>query len=245
MSKTILITRPRGDEAIFRDELLERGHHVIHEPLMEIVLNHNVRAELEYALFDDPDALLVTSKHGVAALAMLTEIRDLFLLCVGEATANIASQYGFERVSITGETSEHMIQYILDSYDEDAKFLYVSGEDISTDFEQVLGVQGMEVRRVVAYEAVAVQELSDTLLEQIRRGQVDTVTFFSSRTAQIFLNLANKNNIFRELEKIDAFCLSAAIASEISGIKWHKIYIADKPTLASMLSCVDNAYKIA
>ena len=72
-TKTIVITRPLGDEMILRDELLERGYHVICEPLTEIILRHDVRAEVEYALASEPDAVIVTSKHGVSALSLLTE----------------------------------------------------------------------------------------------------------------------------------------------------------------------------
>lgn len=245
LSKTIVITRPKGDEAILRDELLERGHHVICEPLTEIVLQHTVRGELEHILHHnhDPDAILITSNHGVQALALLTELRDMFLLCVGEATAHIATQLGFERVSVTGETVDHMIDYILDCYDEDARFLYVSGEHISTDLGETLGIRGMEVKRIAAYEAVATETLSDTLIEQLKRGHIDVLTFFSQRAVKIFTSLIEKHNLLNELEKIDAFCLSQNIADIAATGNWKKIHASEKPTLASLLTCIDNAYK--
>ena len=242
-AKTIVITRPIGDEIILRDELLERGYHVIHEPLTEIFLDHNVRIEVEHALLDEPDAVIITSKHGVQALALLTELRDMFLLCVGEATSDIAVQLGFDRVSVTGETVEHLIDYILDCYDEDSKFLYISGEHINTDLNEALSVRAMQVNRVVVYEATAAEALSDTLVEQLKRGQIDALTFFSTRSAQIFLSLAGKSNILNSLEKINAFCLSETIAGALEDINWQGIYSADKPTLASMVSCIDNVYK--
>ncbi len=242
-AKTIVITRPAGDEIILRDELLERGYHVIHEPLTEIFLKHNVRMEIENALLSDPDAIIITSKHAVQALALLTEMRDMFLLCVGEATANIATQLGFDRVSVTGETVEHLIDYILDCYDEESNFLYVSGEHINTDLSEALSVRAMNVERVVAYEAIAAESLSDTIIEQIKRGQIDALTFFSNRTAKIFVALAGKAGIENFLEETDAFALSQAIADTLKEIKWQGIYSADKATLASMVSCIDNTYK--
>lgn len=242
-SKTIVITRPLGDEIILRDELTERGYHVIHEPLTEIFLKHNVRMEVEHAMLQDPDAIIITSKHGVQALALLTEIRDMFLLCVGEATANIASQLGFDRVSVTGETVDHLIDYVLDCYDEESNFLYISGEHINTDLSEALSVRAMNVERIVAYEAIAAESLSDTIIEQIKRGQIDGFTFFSSRSAQIFLSLAGKAGITNFLEKTDAFALSEGIVDTLSEVKWQGIYSADKATLASMVSCIDNVCK--
>lgn len=242
-AKTIVITRPLGDEIILRDELVERGYFVIHEPLTEIFLRHDVRMEVEHALLKDPDAIIITSKHGVQALALLTEIRDMFLLCVGEATANIASQLGFDRVSVTGETVDHLIDYVLDCYDEESNFLYISGEHINTDLSEALSVRAMNVERIVTYEAIASESLSDTIIEQIKRGQIDGLTFFSSRSAQIFIALAGKAGIENFLKKTDTFALSEAVADTLSSIKWQGIYSADKATLASMVSCIDNAYK--
>ncbi len=242
-NKTIVITRPLGDEAILRDELLDLGYHVIHEPLTSIVLLHTARLEIEDALLADPDAVIVTSKHAVQALALLTQLRDMFLLCVGEATANVANQLGFDRISVTGESVDHLIDYILDCYDEESRFLYVSGEHISADINEALSVRAMNVERVVVYEAMPSENLSDTLVEQLKRGQIDAVTFFSARTAKIFISLAEKSGIMDKLEKIDAFCLSAQIAEVLSGYPWHKIYSSDKATLASMVSLIDNSYK--
>ena len=242
-NKPIVITRPLGDEIILRDELLERGYQVIHEPLTDIFLRHDLRLNVEHALLNDPDAIIITSKHGVQALALLTDLRDMFLLCVGEATANIAIQLGFDRVSVTGETVEHLVDYILDCYDEDSRFLYISGEHITTDLSEELSVRGMEVERIAAYEAIASEALSDTLVEQIRRGQIGSLTFFSVRTADIFLKLAEKSDILDSIKKMEAFCLSEAIDKKKKKGTWKAIYCSRKPTLASMVSCIDNVYR--
>lgn len=243
MTKTILITRPKGDEVAFRDALLGRGFRAICEPLTEIFLNHTVRLEVENAMLGEPDAVLVTSKHGVQSLALLTELRDMFLLCVGKNTAELATDLGFTRVSFAGETVEQLLEYISDCYDEGARFVYISGEHINTDIEQVLAVQEMAVKRIIAYQAIATEALSDTLIEQLKRGQIDGVSFMSPRAAQIFISLAQKNNLLKYLQKIDAFCLSDAIAKACEITAWNGIYISDEPTLASMINKIDNAYK--
>lgn len=240
--KTIVITRPLGDDEIIREELAERGYNVIHEPLTSIVMIHTARMEVENALLNEPNAVIVTSKHGAQALALLTEIRDMFLLCVGEATGNIAKQLGFDRVSITGETVEHLTDYILDCYDEEAEFLYISGEHVSADLDESLRTRGMRLERIVVYEAIASETLSDTLIEQIKRGYINAITFFSARNAQIFLSLSKKAEIIDKLQSIEVFCLSDNIAKTIENKLFNKIYISDKATLASMVNCIDNAY---
>jgi len=46
MSKTIIVTRAKGDETEITEALQEAGHYVIHEPLTEIFLNHTLRSDM-------------------------------------------------------------------------------------------------------------------------------------------------------------------------------------------------------
>lgn len=239
---TIVITRPPGDEKPLADALIEQGARVIHEPLTEIFLHHTERQTIQQALNNDPDAILITSRHAIQALSILTDIRDLYLICVGDATADRALSLGFTRIATAGGTVDHMIDYITACYDEDAKFLYVSGEHTSTDIGEALMPYGMTVEHVIAYEAVASEQLSDTLVEQLRRKQVDAITFMSPRAARIFTALLQKAEAEDTATHTEAFCLSTAVAEPLAEHDWKAIHIADEPTLASMITCVNNRF---
>lgn len=176
--ETIVITRPKGDEKSLTEALQARGYRVIHEPLTEIFLRHNERQAVHQALLSEPDAVIVTSRHGVHALALLSELRDAYLLCVGEATAQAAHSLGFTRVAAARGNAGNLIELIMQGYDIESRFLYISGAHTRVDIEAELGARGMEIERLVLYEALAAPQLSDTLVEQLRRGQIDAVTFF-------------------------------------------------------------------
>lgn len=242
MSRTILVTRAKGDEAEMTEALQQLGHHVIHEPLTEIFLNHTIRLELEQMLADEPDAILLTSKHAAQALALLSDIRDFSVLAVGTATAEAAMSLGFSRVSETGGDLESMLDYIQGGYDPDSRFLYISGEHIKSDLPLILESFGMRCSRVVAYQAIASEGLSDTLIEHLRRGQIDAVTFFSPRNAEIFTSLLARAECDEASAAIDMFALSDDVAEAAASVDWQHVYIAEKPTLASLVACVDNTY---
>lgn len=242
MSKTILVTRAKGDEHELTEALQALGHAVIHEPLTEIFLDHTIRGHLYQMLLAEPNAILITSKHAVQALALLSDIRDVMLLCVGESTAEMAQSLGFVRVEIAGGTVEHLLNYIRDAYDEESKFLYVSGEHIRSDLPVILETFGMHCERIIAYQAIGAEGLSDTLVEQMKRGQIDAVTFFSPRNAEIFCNLLEQTECARTSRKMDAFCLSDDVAASADKLDWRAIMIAEKPTLASLVESIDNAY---
>jgi uroporphyrinogen-III synthase len=166
----------------------------------------------------------------------------MFLLCIGEATAEVAYALGFGQVSVAGGTAESMIDYILAGYDPGSKFLYVSGQHVRVEIEAALIQHGVDAQRIAVYEAVASQQLSDTLIELLKRRQVDAVTFLSQRAATIFERLLTKAEAQTTVQHLDAFCLSDMIAAPLSAWPWKGIYIAGDTTLASLVASVDNAY---
>lgn len=242
MDRTILITRPKGDEQGLVSALQEGGYRVIHEPLMEILLQHHERYNVTRALVEEPDAVLVTSRHGVQALSLLTEIRDPFLICVGEATERAAQSIGFTRTASAGGSARQLLDYVLSAYDEGSRFVYVSGDHVRVDLAEELGEAGMRVERIVTYEARAATELSDILVEHLRRGQIDAVTFLSHRTATIFMELLEKQEIAEAVAGVRAFCMSEAVADALEEWPWKSIHVAPDATLASLVNSIDNVF---
>jgi len=236
--KTILVTRAKGDEQAITKALQAHGHYVIHEPLTEILLRHTERQAVMAALLQEPDAVIVTSRHGAQALALLSELRDMFILCVGEATQYTAQSLGFTRTASAGGIVERLIEYIAAGYDVGSRFLYISGEHVRADLVAALAACGMEVQRIVAYEAVASRQLSDTLVEQLRRKQVDVVTFLSPRAAQIFMVLLDREHAQDTVAALTASCISEAAAEPLMALAWKAIHIAREATLASLVECV-------
>lgn len=238
---TVAITRPKGETDGLSEILHRHGLSVIHEPLSHIALCHTAQPMLAAALEHQPDAVLVTSRHGVRAMATLTELRDLSLLCVGEATASVAASAGFDRVAVAGGTTEQMIEYILSSYDAGSRFVYVSADQVRRDLAEIFSRQGMPTQRVVAYEAVESEKFSDVFAEKLKRGDIDVVTFLSQRAAKTFMALADKAKLGDALGNVTACCFSQDITDMLPKKAWKHLHASKKPTLASLADCVNNA----
>ena len=137
---------------------------------------------------------------------------------------------------------EKLAAGIVESYDEGSHFVYLSGEHIRSDIGALLDGYSMHVERLILYEAVASEQLSDIIIEHLKRRQLDGVTFLSPRSAQIFMSLLGKSGMKEAITCLHAFCLSAAIADTLKNQPWQRIHIAHEATLASLVDCVDNSF---
>lgn len=239
-AKTIAVTRPPSDKDALTDALHARGYVVVSEPLTHVSLRHTAQAALAAALKEEPDAVVATSRHGVLALAALSPVRDLALICVGESTQNAALAAGFTRATAAGGTVEHLIDTITHAYDQGTRLLYVSGKHIRIDLASVIEKQGMIVDRVVLYDAAASDHFSDTFVEHMRRGHVHAVTFLSVRAAEIFTRLAAQAALEEPLRAMQAYGMSRAIAGTLDASAWQHVHTPDAPRLESLIHSIER-----
>jgi uroporphyrinogen-III synthase len=135
-----------------------------------------------------------------------------------------------------------LAEYIACAYDEEAHFLYAAGAHIQVDLDGLLKEKGLQVEKLVLYDAHAAEALADTLVEQLKRQQIDAVTFMSQRTAQIFTRLLAQAGIEETSARLHAFCLSDAVARPLEALRWKAVHTPHEATLASMVECIDNTF---
>jgi uroporphyrinogen-III synthase len=66
------------------------------------------------------------------------------------------------------------------------------------------------------------------------------VTLMSERTSSLWISLLEKAGILNQALPIVAYCISEQAAEPLRGAGWKKVVIANEPTLASLIQCVDN-----
>jgi uroporphyrinogen-III synthase len=248
MTIRALITRPAADAAPLADALKARGLEVTIEPLMVIETIHGVKLPLEGV-----QAVLFTSANGVRAFAELAARRDLPACCVGEATAEAARAAGFSEVGVAGGDVRDLAALVRDTLAPDkGPLLHAAGSAVAGDLAQLLGEHGFTVRRVEVYTATPMKALSDNTVRAVAAAEFDMVLLFSPRTAAIFVRLIeeaaggpgsgkpSREALAVGCAKMQALCLSAAVAQAGEGITWHATRIAERPDLEGMLALVDQ-----
>ncbi len=227
----LLITRPRPESETLARCLSERGIDSFIEPMLEFSpLPHPTLA------LDGVQAVLVTSRGGVRALADATPRREFPLYAVGDATAEVARQVGFEQVTSAAGSAADLAQVVRANLDADAgDLLHARGAHTAGDLSGDLSASGFTVREAVLYEAHSVEKLSTACVDAFNAGAFDGVLFFSPRSAKTFVNVARMAGLGVTAGRLVAYCFSEAVAQAAEGLRWRRIVIAPRPDLGSMM----------
>ncbi|NND49379.1 MAG: uroporphyrinogen-III synthase [Rhizobiales bacterium] len=234
----LLITRPRDDAAILAERLAALGHQTLIEPMLTI-------ARLPVTFPHSPIAAIVlTSRH--AARMMEGHVRGLPLenipiFCVGAATAEAARKAGMSNVVEGSSDARALAAMAIASLapGTDAGIvLHVRGHHARGDIAGELRRHGIDAREIIAYEAIAAQDLSQATRNAITTGALDGALFLSPRTAKIFARLALDAGLGPALKGTTAYCLSDAVATELAGLPMQTT-VAPEPRLSALLELLN------
>ena len=237
----LLVTRGHIDAEPLAEALQGYGHDVIIDPMMSV----------NYAMSPLPDpslvqALLITSANGIRALmhqdaTPLYQQNNIPVFTVGDASARTAFEHGFESVySAAGDVDDLARLVARKMLPEAGLLLHVAGTKVTGDLSGKLTTAGFVCRRLVLYEAVPSNALSNECNQALSEDQLDGVLFYSPRTVTIFLDLIQQAGLEKNLQNVTLYCLSEAVAQNASGVKWDNIRICEKPDQASMLRLLDR-----
>ncbi|MGI9409102.1 MAG: uroporphyrinogen-III synthase [Hyphomicrobiaceae bacterium] len=232
------ITRPEQDAGVLRAKLVAQGHEVVIESLLHIDFDDADPIEL-----DDVQALIATSRNGVRAAAA-SDIADLArhlpLFAVGPGTASTAEALGFAHVIQGPSTAEHLLPVIVERTDVNAgALLHLAGGRLAFEIGAELQAYGYHVLQPTVYTARTARQLSVKLLQRIANAEVDGVILLSPRTAKTYVELAAAHQIERSARRMLHYCLSPAVARQLSPLQPEAVRISSRPNIAELLALTD------
>ncbi len=235
MPRHFLNTRPRDDAAPLTALLEERGHAVTAAPLLSIAYLRPDDLDLEGVA-----GLLATSANGLRAFAKASDRRDLAVYAVGDATARAAAEAGFSDVHSASGDVDTLAALVIERLDpETGALFHAAGTRLAGDLGGQLSAAGFTVNRCVLYRADEAKKLPQAVGDGLRSGEIDSVVFFSPRTARQFATLVRDAGLETNLDNADVFCLSAAVTEQADVLNWRKTHIADAPTQKALLNLID------
>lgn len=234
----VLVTRPAIDQDQTLSRLCDLGVAAISSPVMEVV-------SLDFILPDrDWQAVLSTSRNGLRALssAQIESLRSFPVYCVGQKTADLARQLGFEAVRSASADVRSFGPDLLDGLDSSkGPLLYLTTPHRTGDLGDVLRQAGFEVALFEVYETRALARLTEEAIDALKQDRLDGVLLYSARTARLFVELIDAHDLGQAACDLTYFCLSPAVASVIAK-RGYRRAVADRPNEISLLECVKNAH---
>ena len=221
--KTILITRPSTEAKATGAKLEMMGHRVMYAPMLNI-------GAISFEIPDETRSLILTSKNGARfGLANIGE-KSRAIYAVGEQTAAVARDMGFTNITVGPGTARKLVPILLEcgeTYKRD--YAHLCGNEIAYNISDVLKDEGIDAVNTVTYQTTPNRSFSPAVAEAMDGGEIDTVLFYSPRTATIFEEAISESGRHDWLPKLDALCFSPRVSDQLMG-PWHSVKRAMLPT---------------
>jgi uroporphyrinogen-III synthase len=225
----IIVTRPRPDAEFTALKLKDIGQVPLIAPTLQFV-------PLAITLPDPSklSGLVATSSNALRALSErgdIEQFKHLHAFVVGDATAETARAFGFERVTSAEGTATELAM-LLRKVAEPQRLLYVHGRDRAADLVAMVATARHLIISSPVYEMRPITELPSSVILAIDGGAVDAALFYSRRAAGFFADAARKATIAGT--DLACLCLSEEIAETLRNRGFHRCFAAVRPTEAAL-----------
>ena len=229
----MLVTRPEDQAADTVRLLRERGDEPLLDPLLRIE-----RMPPPTGVPAGTAALAVTSANAVPALAAIGAGLPVF--AVGRATARALHEAGRPPAAVAGGDGVDLARTLAAALPAGAIVLHVAGHDVRPGLAEELAATGLLYRRVTVYAAVAAERLAPATEAALGAGTLDAVLLFSPRTAALFATLVRGAGLAPRLGGTVAACLSEAVATELAGLPFRAVRVAEARDQKALLRRLDG-----
>lgn len=231
----VLLTRPR-QQALATAKLLHGlGHRVIIEPML--ALRHVPHETVTDA--SGIAAVLLTSANAVQGVD--PALKGLPCFVVGAATARAARDAGCTDLRIASGEGAELAKMVAGAVTPaEGRLLHICGEEAKEDVGQILKAGGYEYAQLIVYRAEPAQRFSTRTITALREGDLGAGLFYSPRTAKIFAEMVQRDNLAEHLSAVTAACLSEPIASQLRGLSWKALRVAARRDQGALLDCLED-----
>ena len=222
MRATLLLTRPfeQSLETAKRCEGLSAN--IVVSSLIEIVPT----ADMPETPADS--SFVVTSQNGARRLPETQE--GIVVFCVGDRTAQIASELGYVTKSAKGDVDD--LLSLINRRDEIGPLVHVRGVHTSGDLVAKLSAQGHQASEWIAYDQRE-QPLSADAKLALNGKKPIILPLFSPRTASLLLAQGPFS------APIHPIGMSQAVLDALGSMQTHPPRVAARPTADAMLTEIE------
>ncbi len=251
--KRIVVTRARKQASDLVQKLSDLGAACLEVPAIEIVppedlgpLDAAVKAVADY------DWLVFTSVNGVdvffdrlrAAGKDTRALGGIHTAAIGPATARRMRDNGLNADIVPDSyRAESVVAAFTDLDMNGKKVLLPRAEGARPVLPVELTNMGARVDEVISYRAVQGTGGADQLVERLRAGEIDMITFTSSSTVRNFMALLPESEAADLLSGVSIAAIGPITAETAAEMGVQADIVADEYTIAGLVEAIKESFK--
>jgi uroporphyrinogen-III synthase len=231
----ILLTRAKSDAERTAAQLTALGHKSVISPVVEIL-------GIDVAIADERfDAIVATSAHAFVN-PHVRSLANIPLYAVGERTRESAERAGWTAPIDLSDDAQGLIARLRIESSALRHVLYLAGRDRKPAIEAAAQEIGLDLKVAETYVAREISSLNEDAKQALRAGELDGALHYSRRSAELFIALARRAELWSQATRLQHFALSPDIAAPLAAAGARTMVAAhpDEDHLFALLTQADR-----
>ncbi|WP_416877805.1 uroporphyrinogen-III synthase [Litorimonas sp.] len=183
----------------------------------------------------DPDSralLIFTSRNGIEAFANTCSERANPVICVGDATAELARKVGFVHVRSAEGDAQNVVELVLKTVPRSQPLRHCCGEHVKGRLAEQLSEAGYKIERAIYYSASPVDQT------EVKLGEIQYVALYSPRGALAFSDLVKG----KDVSHMRSLSISGATDAALEPLSLMSRLVAETPDQTAMVKALHSHF---
>ena len=189
----ILVTRAIAQTQQTAAKLTKLGHECVISSLVKVEYQTNLRIQPE-----DLAGIAVTSARAIEGLQQLpnfTKLSHLPLYCVGDNTASLGKEVGFQQVYSAHEDVIALFDLIRSKYVANSgSILYATSVNRTGNLKKKLIQVGIPTKLSIVYKTDYLEGFPEKVASEIENGNIDAILIYSKNGCSALVNALKQLN---------------------------------------------------
>lgn len=235
MRSLVVLTQSNSPDLGFSTKVTDLGYDVCHIPALSVSYE-----EIPPPFKQQPNTLIITSKHALNSIEYLNLSLAVLVLCVGQTTADLLQKKGFRNIHTPFQTGDELIKSLHDNSDTYGNILFLRGKDVQHDIQSVCTSLNIPYQEHIVYSTHTHPQFLQDVQEKTNSYPSVIFCIFSKKGA---ISLAHHIKYLAETntqQQTRTLCLSDKMIQSLGSIKGQDVYVCDTPTQASMIKTLND-----
>jgi hydroxymethylbilane synthase len=249
----VVVTRPRRQAGPFIATLLRRGAEPVAlptiriEPIgdlvqLDLAIEESLRGTIDWCVFTSANAVEVFANRMEALDIGPSQLAAVRVAAVGRATATAVADAGLNlRLIPESATAEALAAALRQVVREGARILYprsAMGRDVLPD---ELRAAGCDVLVIDVYRTLSEPNVDRRVLDRVRRGEVDVITFASPSSVRHLVALLGSDCV--GLNRIPVVCAGPVTAQAAREVGLLVTAVSESPDAVAMSKAIAGFWR--